>query len=163
MIASQRENSPLLLSYCTATGQGVPAQADQLSTSALELISEITRQADEEHAATLERNRAQLETLVADGGAAAEGLKQKVLATIQDLKEGLLERETEVRLHGLPGHPLHAPRSPQAGTQLTHACGNQHLCCGAARPASRLHGRAGAKCHRSMHDFITAMKGPQRG
>ncbi|BDA42736.1 probable ATPase RavA [Coccomyxa sp. Obi] len=71
-------------------------QAEQLSTATLELISEITRKVDEEHAATLERNRAALESLV--GHDAASELKQKILATIQDLKEGLLEREMEVRL-----------------------------------------------------------------
>ena len=74
---------------------GVP-QTEQLNTSALELISEITRKVDEQHAATLERNRAVLEDLVS-GGDASQALKQKVVATIQDLKQGLLERETEVR------------------------------------------------------------------
>jgi S-adenosylmethionine synthetase len=69
-------------------------QADQLSTASLNLISEITRKVDEEHAATLERNRATLESLVEQD--AASELKQKVLATINDLKEGLLEREMEV-------------------------------------------------------------------
>ena len=71
-------------------------QVDQLSNSAIELISQITRKADEEHAATLERNRATLEGLV-DQDAPVE-LKRKVLATVTALKEGLLERETEVRL-----------------------------------------------------------------
>ena len=52
---------------------------------------------DEQHAATLERNRAVLEDLVS-GGDASRALKQKVVATIQDLKQGLLERETEVCL-----------------------------------------------------------------
>ena len=71
------------------------AQVEQLSNSALELISQITRKAEEEHAATLERNRATLEGLV-EQDAPAE-LKRKVLATVTALKEGLLERETEVR------------------------------------------------------------------
>lgn len=71
------------------------SQVDQLSNAALELISEITRKADEEHAATLERNRATLEGLV-EQEVPAE-LKRKVLATVTALKEGLLERETEVR------------------------------------------------------------------
>ena len=70
------------------------SQIDQLSNSALELISEITRKADEEHAATLERNRATLEGIM-DQEAPAD-LKRKVLATVTALKEGLLERETEV-------------------------------------------------------------------
>lgn len=65
-----------------------------MSTATLELISEITRRVDEEHAATLERNRAALESLVEQDSASE--LKQKVLATIKDLKEGLLEREMEV-------------------------------------------------------------------
>jgi hypothetical protein len=64
------------------------------------LISEITRKADEEHAATLERNRATLEGLV-DQDAPAD-LKRKVLATVTALKEGLLERETEVTTHSMP-------------------------------------------------------------
>ncbi len=38
-----------------------------------------------------------LEDLVS-GGDASRALKQKVVATIQDLKQGLLERETEVCL-----------------------------------------------------------------
>ena len=70
-------------------------QVDQLSNSALELISQITRKADEEHAATLERNRAALEGLVEQD--APVELKRKVLATVSALKEGLIERETEVR------------------------------------------------------------------
>jgi hypothetical protein len=69
-------------------------QVEQLSNSALELISEITRKADEEHAATLERNRATLEGFVEQDAPA--DLKRKVLATVTALKEGLLERETEV-------------------------------------------------------------------
>ena len=73
----------------------VSLQVDQLSNAALELISEITRKADEEHAATLERNRATLEGIM-DQDAPAD-LKRKVLATVTALKEGLLERETEVR------------------------------------------------------------------
>ena len=71
------------------------AQVDQLSNSSLELISQITRKADEEHAATLERNRATLEGLVEQD--APIELKRKVLATVTALKEGLIERETEVR------------------------------------------------------------------
>ena len=70
-------------------------QVEQLSNAALELISQITRKADDEHAATLERNRATLEGLV-DQDVPAE-LKRKVLATVTALKEGLLERETEVK------------------------------------------------------------------
>lgn len=77
------------------------SQAEQLSTATLELISEITRKVDEEHAATIERNRAALESLVEQD--AASELKQKILATVQDLKEGLLEREVEVTRHN------HAP------------------------------------------------------
>ncbi|EIE24598.1 hypothetical protein COCSUDRAFT_40953 [Coccomyxa subellipsoidea C-169] len=75
---------------------GHRTMAEQLSTATLELISDITRKVDEEHAATIERNRAALESLVEQ--AAASELKQKILATVQALKEGLLEREMEVRL-----------------------------------------------------------------
>ncbi|CAK0760991.1 hypothetical protein CVIRNUC_002818 [Coccomyxa viridis] len=71
-------------------------QVDQLSNAALELISEITRKADEEHAATLERNRATLEGIMEQDAPA--DLKRKILGTVTALKEGLLERETEVRL-----------------------------------------------------------------
>ena len=72
-----------------------PLQVDQLSNAALELISEITRKADEEHAATLERNRAILEGIMEQDAPA--DLKRKILGTVTALKEGLLERETEVR------------------------------------------------------------------
>ena len=72
-----------------------PLQVDQLSNAALELISEITRKADEEHAATLERNRATLEGIMEQDAPA--DLKRKILGTVTALKEGLLERETEAR------------------------------------------------------------------
>ena len=61
-------------------------QVDQLSNAALELISEITRKADEEHAATLERNRATLEGIM-DQDAPAD-LKRKVLATVHSFERG---------------------------------------------------------------------------
>lgn len=73
------------------------SQVEQLSNAALELISQITRKADDEHAATLERNRATLEGLVEQD--VPVELKRKVLATVTALKEGLLERETEVNRH----------------------------------------------------------------
>jgi MoxR-like ATPase len=88
------------------------SQAEQLSTATLELISDITRKVDEEHAATIERNRAALESLVEQD--AASELKQKILATVQDLKEGLLEREMEVTRHN------HAPLSVHDAQCISH-------------------------------------------
>ena len=81
--------------YVLNTLRSFTLQVDQLSNASLELISEITRKADEEHAATLERNRATLEGIMEQDAPA--DLKRKVLATVTALKEGLLERETEVR------------------------------------------------------------------
>ncbi|PRW59240.1 ATPase associated with various cellular activities AAA_5 [Chlorella sorokiniana] len=69
--------------------------ADTADTASIELISEITGGVDAAHTAALQRNAA----AAAEGmaGSASE-LKQKVRASILDLQNGLLERETEVRL-----------------------------------------------------------------
>ena len=106
-------------------------RADQAADTAdtgviLQLISDITRQVDETHAAALSRNAAALEGLLPVG---ASELKQRVQASILDLQSGLLERETEVGAHyaeinvaawssvpgSTPRDSLHPPSFPPAG------------------------------------------------
>jgi MoxR-like ATPase len=68
--------------------------ADTVDSSTIQLISDITRQIDEEHAATLKRNAYNPE----DNFVSDSDLRRRVMSTILDLQKGLLERETEVRL-----------------------------------------------------------------
>lgn len=73
-------------------------QTATLDTSALELIASITKKVDDKHAEILQRNQANI------SGREGEDtvLRAKVLASIEDLKVGLLERETEVRSQSQP-------------------------------------------------------------
>ena len=73
-------------------------RADQATetadTATIQLISDITRQVDEQHAAILARNAWN----PADFSKPDSDLRRRVLVSIIDLQKGLLERETEVRL-----------------------------------------------------------------
>ncbi|KAL4519632.1 hypothetical protein Ndes2437A_g07814 [Nannochloris sp. 'desiccata'] len=68
--------------------------ASTVDSSTIQLISDITRQIDEEHAATLKRNAYNPE----DNFVSDSDLRRRVMSSILDLQKGLLERETEVRL-----------------------------------------------------------------
>lgn len=65
---------------------------DAVDTATLQLISDITREVDEQHAATLKRNADEMAGPVEPDSA----LRAKVKASVLDLQNGLLERETEV-------------------------------------------------------------------
>ena len=71
-------------------------QNTKVDNSVLQLISDLTNKVDTEHAAILAENARGLEGMV---DTSSEGLKQKVQQSIQKLQKGLLERETEVRMH----------------------------------------------------------------
>lgn len=71
-------------------------QTTKVDNSVLQLISDLTNKVDTEHAAILAENARGLEGMV---DTSSEGLKQKVQQSIQKLQKGLLERETEVRMH----------------------------------------------------------------
>jgi hypothetical protein len=66
---------------------------DTTDAAVIQLISDITRQADAAHADIVSRNAAALEGLTEEPGTE---LKGKLLASIRELQAGLLERETEV-------------------------------------------------------------------
>ena len=68
--------------------------AEAVDTSTIQLISDITRQIDQEHAATLLRNAYNPE----DNVSPDSDLRRRVMSSVLDLQKGLLERETEVRL-----------------------------------------------------------------
>ena len=70
------------------------APAEQLDTATLRLISDITSQVDDAHAGAL-RQCAEDATTFLDAGADND-LKRRVAATVQDVQQGLLERDTEV-------------------------------------------------------------------
>ena len=96
--------SPLAAPFSPAPGPayqpwGLQAvRADQATeatdTGTIQLIADLTRRVDAEHAAALERNA----YVPGSYPVPDSELRRKVLASIVDLQAGLLERETEVRL-----------------------------------------------------------------
>ena len=119
-LSCSSKHGSLLVANAVRADQAAPA----VSQDTLELISRLTKQVDDAHTDILRRSEqpvpyvhlcclvftdlrlVQLGYLQCAGMAAAaeaggpgpgSDLKQRVLATVQDVQQGLLERETEVR------------------------------------------------------------------
>lgn len=69
--------------------------ADTADTATLQLIATIMNQVEKSHAAVLEANAG---VQVAPNAGGDTELRSKVVASVQDLSKGLLERDTEVNV-----------------------------------------------------------------
>lgn len=102
-------------------------QADGLDTATVQLIADLTKQVDTQVATTVQANN---EAALARDATTTSDLREKVVAGINRLSKGLLERETEVRGEGLRGgggcHGAACRRMRRSGYAASCCLSNKH-------------------------------------
>jgi hypothetical protein len=90
---------PRRLASSVAAPRAVRADAptETLDSATIDAISSVTAAANEAHAAALARAKEEAASWTPAPAADASSLRAKVLSSVADVQQGLLEREVEVR------------------------------------------------------------------